>query len=767
MARNSKKKLAQRNKQLWERSATGNRIKWQTKSQKGHEFYLDEQLTKGEKDALEESGMPTFTINRITPIIEIMKYFVTANNPKWKAVGATGDDVDIAQIHSEIADYCWYLSNGKSIYSQVVLDSLTRGIGYFLVDIDKDADLGKGEVKFKRVYPYDIHVDPMSRDFLFRDASFILVKKDLTRTQLLNMFPEFKAKIKKAGGNTNTVSYSMIDKETSAAIQPEDVTNLGSPSLSASGEYDDILPYFEVYEKRKFAFYNVFIKEEAPPEEVKAIKEEVKTRIEEFKAEVLVTMQEKQMQIQQALQSGEIIESRAQLELQKIEKQSQEAIAMKEQELMSKAQEAMVRINQVVMAEKEFNILMENEDIANDVVNAVKFYENKIVLTCSVGDDIFLYERLLPISEYPIVPIPYMYTGTPYPISAVMPLIGKQQEINKSHQIMLHNANLASNLRWMYEEGSVPEEEWEQYSSAPGALLKYRQGFNPPTPVLPAPINNAFFSVVQEGKSDAEYISGVPSAMMGFTKEQPETYRGLLANDEFGTRRLKAWMSSIVEPALEHLGRIFQQVAQKHYTIDKVFRIVQPEAGQKEGGEEKEERINIPIYNDYGNEIGKWMDYESATFDVRIVAGTTMPMNRWALLEEYFRWFQAGLIDDIAMIAESDIRNKKQLIERKSVYAQLQNSVKQMEEALKDKEGTIETLERQLVQAGIKMKIGEAEKEIRRDVVETEAQQKVLRESLKQEFDTAKKDMRRGVESVVDKAQLSAEKAVDKKAENA
>jgi hypothetical protein len=766
MARNTQKKKAQRNKQLWERAATGNRGKWQGRSQKGHEFYLDEQLTKDERESLEESGMPTFTINRITPIIEIMKYFVTANNPRWKAVGATGDDTDVAQIHSDIADYCWYISNGKSVYSQVINDSLTRGIGYFLIDIDKDADLGKGEVKFRNIYPYDVHVDPMSRDFLFRDASFILVKKDITRTQLQNMFPEFKVKIGKAGGNTSTVDYSLIDKTTATAIQPEDVSNLGM-AVGVDGEDDDILGYFEVYEKRKFAFYNVFIREEAPPEVVKQVMEEVKTTIEELKAEMMVQLQEKQMQVQQALQSGEIIESRAQLEMQKAQQQMEEALVAKEQELMSQAQESLVRINQMVVSDKEFKIMSENKELSKNIVNAVKFFENKVVLTCSVGDDVFLYERMLPISEYPIVPIPYMYTGTPYPLSAVMPLIGKQQEINKSHQIMLHNANLASNLRWMYEEGSVPEEEWEQYSSAPGALLKYRQGFAPPTPVLPAPINNAFFSIVQEGKSDAEYISGVPSAMMGFTQEQPETYRGLLANDEFGTRRLKSWMSSIVEPCLEHLGRVFQQMSQKHYTIDKVFRIVQPEAGQKEGGEEKEQRINIPIYNDYGKEIGKWLDYNSASFDVRIVAGTTMPINRWALIEEYFRWFQAGLIDDIAMIAETDIRGKKQIIERKSLYAQLQGQVQQMQESLKDREGTIETLERQLVQAGIKMKIGQAETEIRKDVVETEAQQKVVREALKQEFDTAKKDMRRGVETVVDKAQLSAEKAVDKKAENA
>jgi hypothetical protein len=363
-------------------------------------------------------------------------------------------------------------------------------------------------------------------------------------------------------------------------------------------------------------------------------------------------------------------------------------------------------------------------------------------LTCTVGDDVFLYEYTLPISEYPIIPVPYMYTGTPYAMSAVIPLIGKQQEINKAHQIMLHNANLASNLRWMYEEGSVPEEEWEQYSSSPGALLKYRQGFTPPTPVLPAPINNAFYTITQEGKADAEYISGVPSAMMGFTQEQPETYRGLLANDEFGTRRLKAWMGSIVEPCLEHLGKCFQMIAQNHYSIEKVFRIVQPEAGQSPQEQEKEVRVNIPIYNDYGAAIGKYKDYASARFDVRVVSGATMPVNRWALLEEYFRWFQAGLIDDIAMIAETDIRNKKGIVERKSMYAQMKSQISSMEESLKDSEGTIETLERQLVQAGIKMKVGEAGNEIRKDVLETEAQQKLLRGMLKSEFDKMKVEMK-------------------------
>ena len=739
------------NKELWDRANSTHRRKWQFTSQKGFDFYLDEQLTKDESDSLKESGMPNFTINRVLPIIEIMKYFVTAQNPRWKAVGVTGDDADIAQMHSDISEYCWYLSNGKSLYSQIILDSLTKGVGYFLIDIDQDADMGKGEVVFKRIEPYDVFVDPMSRDFLFRDAGFITIRKNVSRTQLKNLFPEFARKIQKAGpgsGSGVTETLSLRDREESKNIQIEDI----SLGIGPDGADEDIIAYYETYEKIKKPYINAYIKSPPDDVEMREIQKSIDVEIQEFAAEMQVQLEEKKMQIQQALQSGEIIPDRAQLELEKAEKDTAEAIERQQQLLQSQAEELRSKIEQTIIPEEDFKELMKQPEFADKVVDSVKFYENRIKLCCSVGDDTFLYAYELPITEYPIVPIPYLYSGTPYPMSAVMPLIGKQQEINKAHQIMIHNANLASNLRWLYEEGSVDEEEWERYSSSPGALLKYRQGFNPPTPVMPAAINNAFYTITQEGKSDSEYISGVPSAMMGFTQEQPETYRGLLANDEFGTRRLKAWMGSIVEPALEHLGKCFQMVSQNHYTIDKVFRLIQPEAGQKEGGQEKEVRVNIPIYNDYGKAIGKWHDYAAGKFDIRIVAGATMPLNRWALLEEYFRWFQAGLIDDIAMIGETDIRNKERIIERKSLYSQLQSQLQQMQEAVKDKDGTIETLTRQLVQAGIKDKVRTGEVEVRKDVLETEAQQKLLRGLLKGEFDTAKKALKREVKAAVDNA---------------
>ena len=50
MARKSKKSKAQINKQLWDRANTSQRIRWQTLSQKAYDFYLNEQLSKNEKD---------------------------------------------------------------------------------------------------------------------------------------------------------------------------------------------------------------------------------------------------------------------------------------------------------------------------------------------------------------------------------------------------------------------------------------------------------------------------------------------------------------------------------------------------------------------------------------------------------------------------------------------------------------------------------------------------------------------------------------------
>jgi len=736
MAKKGRKNKAHINKQLFDKANNYYRKKWFTDSQKSMDFYLNEQLSAEEQEDLREGGMPDFIINRITPAIDIMKYFCTANNPKWQAVGAEGSDTDIAHIHSMVAEYCWHLSGGKSLFGNVIQDSLVKGMGLFKIDIDPNADMGMGEVTFGSIDPYDVYVDPMSRDFLFRDASYVIIQKNLSKISLSRLLPDFKKKIVRASGQTQTKQYSMRDVHNSETIQSGDVEG---EAYTLEGEQDEILDYYEVYSKEQIPFVNVWLKQPPTNQELKEIKAQAEQQILAMVEEMQVSLKEKEQEMLSLVQEGEMLQERMILELQKAQEEMQAKI--QEQQALMEAQlvQSQTRTIQTVMPKKEFELASKQESFSRQVVESINFFKTQIKVCASVGD-MYLYETLLPIEDYPIVPVCYTHTATPYPVSAVVPMIGKQREINKAHQIMLHNANLASNLRWLYTEGAIDEEEWEKYSSSPGAMLKYRQGFETPTPIQPLPINNAFYTVTQQGKEDIEYISGISSSMQGVGKDSHETYRGMLAMDEYGTRRIRQWMNNTVEPALEHVGKIFKEIAQFTYTSQKVFRIVQPEAGATEG-EVNEVSINIPIYNDFGEVIQRYNDYASSKFDVRIVAGSTQPLNRWALLDEYFKWFEAGLIDDVAMLEQTDIRNKKQILQRKSMYAQMQQQIAGMEESMKDQEGTIETLERQLVQSGIKDKINEGTKVTDKSVLETQAQQKLLQNRMKDTVDLAKKEL--------------------------
>ena len=737
----AKQKKSDQVRQLFNLANSWTRRQWELINQKGYEFAHDEQLTLSEKTSLEEQGMPTFTINRILPVVEMLNFYATAKSPRWQAIATEGSDTDVAAVISDLTDYIWNLSNGSTLYNNAVNDSITKGLGYLLVTIDKDADNGMGEVKIQQPEPFDIYVDPKSRDMLFKDAAFILIRKVLPKNHLMTLFPDQKRKIANAASDEqhqHSYSERSMGDSDQTLFAYNDSNEQTSMGITAEGKTDMLCEYFELYEKVKISYINLFYRIPPDQKQLEAIKQQCNVMLKEMEAELTVQLQEQNQQMQMAVQEGKMLPERYQLELEKAQKMMQQQLQAYQQECMSKLQAEASKIENRIISEKEFNILMKNPEIADNIVDQVQFYDVRIKQSCLVGDKV-LYEYILPetVKEYPVIPFHYKWTGTPYPISAVAPLIGKQQEINKAHQIMVHNASLGSSLRWMYEEGSIDAEIWEKYSASPGALLPIRPGVERPTPVMPAPLANAFFQIVQEAKGDMEYLAGIYSSMMGDSGGASETYRGMLALDEYGTRRIKQWMSTSIEPALKQLGQVVVQFAQATYTAQKRFRIIQPSAIQ----EGKTQEINIPVYNDMGEAIGKSMDISAIKFDIRIVAGSTLPVNRWAYLEELKQLMQLGVVDDIAVLAETDIKNKDKIVQRKSLYSQLQGQLSRLQEAVKDKDGTIETLERQLVQAGIKGKVMQADIEINKkkeevksqmnkQYVETEGKQKLLRNTM-------------------------------------
>ena len=670
----TQKDKANRVKSLFDSLNDDHRVDWETVNQEGYDFYLDNQLSKKEVEALEEQGMPTFTVNRIIPVVEMLNFYATANNPRWQAVAQEGSDSDVAAVFSDVADYIWSQSDGATLYSNVINDAVTKSVGYLMVDVDANADRGMGEVVLKNPNSFDLWIDPKSRDPLYRDASFMLCRKVLPKEQLINMYPEYTAKIKKATGTFSEYNYSP-NEIVSADFQTNDINT----AYNNSGGDSPLIDYIECFEKESRAFYNVFISIPPSAEELQNAQKQIEVQLEEASKEMQIQLQEVQNQLQQAVDSGQMLPDRMAIELEKKMKQNESQLAQMSTKLMSEAQLALTKTDNKVLSEKAYNVLLQDEQTAQFITNAVKFYKKVVKLTCTVGDQ-FIKERDLPSEHYPIIPFTYKWTGTPFPMSAVSPLVGKQKEINKAHQLMVHNASLGSSLRWMYEEGAIDTSYWEQYSASPGALLPVNSGYQAPQPVMPMQLSNAFANIVESGKREMEYLAGIFSQAMGNPTGQSETYRGMLALDEYGTRRVKQWMKSAIEPALVQVGKVVKDYSQAVYKAHKVFRLVQP----NNMSEEKQVQLNIPMYNDMGEAIGKFMDYSAGKFDVRIIGGSTLPLNRWAYLSELKELLKLGVVDDIAVLAETDVKQKDKIAERKSLYAQMQKKISSLEKQVKD-----------------------------------------------------------------------------------
>ena len=702
---------------------------WESANQQGHDFYLDNQLTHNEKKALEDQGQPTFTINRIIPIVEMLTFYATANDPRWQAVASEGSDSQVAHIHNDIADFVWYLSNGKSMMHQVVQDACTKSLGYMQVYVDPNSDQGMGDVKIRSLEPFDVYVDPQARDPLFRDAAFMMVHKVLPRAQMENEFPEFKNKIKKANSQYPS-HYSHSQKADERDFQYKDINE----NFNILGEDDTLIDYYELYEKISVPYMNIFYTVEPTEQEIAEIEQQAIAQAQEQQAEGKVVYQEKLLQLQQALEGGQIIQARFEKSAAELEKQFNVKFEQIKSQIMQEMIAQNTRTEQKVISEKEFKLFIKS-GFGDNIVSQTKYFEYKIRHTIVVGDQI-IRESILPSNTYPIVPFVYKYTGTPYPMSAVAPLVGKQKELNKAHQLMVHNASLGSSLRWMYTDGSVDVDYWEKYASAPGALLPVNNGYESPKEVLPAQLSSAFVQMVQEGKGDMEYLAGIYSSQQGDMKAQHDTYKGLLANDEYGTRRVKQWVEQTIKESLTQIGQLVKDYSQALYTSNRIFRIVQPSAIQ----EQRQSEINVPIYNDYGESIGKYNDYQAARFDVRVIAGNSLPVNRWAYLGELKELMQLGVVDDIAVLSETDVKNKELIAKRKSIYSQLQGQISQYEEEVKDKDGTIETLTRQLIQAGIKDKVRQVEHDMRKQVLDSSSRLKTDTAVNKAQLDATAKE---------------------------
>jgi uncharacterized protein YukE len=129
---------------------------------------------------------------------------------------------------------------------------------------------------------------------------------------------------------------------------------------------------------------------------------------------------------------------------------------------------------------------------------------------------------------------------------------------------------------------------------------------------------------------------------------------------------------------------------QQLWTSEKIARVVQPNNSLTEYA------INKRMYDDKGAEIGVMNDITRGSYDVVVVAGSTLPTNRFAQLEFYMDAYEKGIIDRQEVLKKTEIFDAEGVLMRIDEIAALQQQLQQSEEQIKEMKGDIQTKDREL-----------------------------------------------------------------------
>ena len=712
--------------------------KYTTNAQEWYEFFLGEQLSEKQFTDLQNAGMPTFINNKITPGINNLKYYVTANNPSFIAVAKDGKSTDLADIHQNVLSYNSYISNGKAVNELVFTDTLVKGCGCYQVYVDKDADGGKGEVKYGYTNYQDIFIDGATTDKFLDTSKWILVRKYFTRGMLKEMYPDFKEKIDKGRWiDDRRVSYSGRDVDTSQAIFREDISSI----MDSEGKEETLIPVFELYEKVKIPLCSVTILEQSNKEMLRIIQDQVKQESQAFQEQLALQMEDALITMKEEFDNKRITKERFEFNVKTMQMNTQKQVLDFEDQKLSQLINEKTYSQTRQITKQEYELLSKSKLYKDKIIEKSDFNGFKIKYRLQIGSDIFVREDLLPTDKYPIIPVFFMFTGTPYPLSAVALVKGKQQEITKAHQISVHNANLASNFRVIAKRGTIDEEVWADQFTVPGSINLY-DGETAPQMWLPQNLTNAFTEMIMRSETELEEVLGSTQIMRGAYNPDQSTARGIYAAEEQGSRAIKSWVNNMLEPALERLGQVLTDFDQAVYKTHKVFRIVNPETNSSTAVE-----INKPEYNLEGKIVSKYFDYSSTQFDVRLISGSTLPVDRFRKLNLAIEMLKINCATRREVIEQSDFVNKERLLAELSEIEQLQGQVQSLTDQLKAKEGDIQTFERELTHLQIKEKVNEHEKVLSKHMADYDARSEKEITNLKADVKIMQNDLKREIES--------------------
>ena len=382
-----------------------------------------------------------------------------------------------------------------------------------------------------------------------------------------------------------------------------------------------------------------------------------------------------------------------------------------------------------ILSQEEYAVFYKENVEAFEIqaYTAIEVLQTRVKVCASMGE-VVLYEQILNTDEYPIVPLPNIWTGTPYPKSDVSRARPMQRLLNKLWSLALSHAQASAGLKLLVPLGSVEDlSQLEKDWANPNAVIEVDSSQGEPHYPAPQPLAGEFYRLIQQSEFYIDFIFGLPEMMHGFADKAPDTVRATERMIALGSERPKSKLRDI-EFSINKLGKVLYNLSKGHYTYKKIFRLAQPNNNITE--------VMANFYTDVSQAV---LDLKKERHmldkhDVRIEPGSTMPSSKYAELAVYLEAFQLGIVDRYEVLKKNPELFDKEGIMRRTEEKQLMSQqIQALEAQIKNLQGDLQTAQRESVSDRKRVEVEKFKSRLSEVSSESKADRRVQRSKLENE----------------------------------
>lgn len=269
------------------------------------------------------------------------------------------------------------------------------------------------------------------------------------------------------------------------------------------------------------------------------------------------------------------------------------------------------------------------EELDGDLKTVKLVYPHGRVLTICPEIGLVLEDKPMPYKDrnFPFVlikdyDVPNKFWGEGEPAQLISP----QKYMNELNNAIIDNAKATANMPWIIDKNAGIGVG--KITARPGLIIRKNPGSEVKRDQPPS-MPNYVVNAVETFKHDIEQVSGVYDSLRGNSATGVYTAQGILALQEAGQVRIRLKVK-ILEEALGKICRMWYSRMKQFWKDNRWISVTRQDGS-----------YDLKMFT------GNVLNYD---YDVKITAGSTMPVNRGAMLDLMIRLAQTPMPDGQTLV---------------------------------------------------------------------------------------------------------------------